>query len=472
MLQRFLFTQKRHLDSNLSKFQRKLAQRPSARRVSAQPSVQTPSPHRHAGRQPGLLPPHSIDNLTSWAADATPFPEFVPIIDAFACNDPLDNMISCVKSSPSLIPLFQDRTKLRAVAVNLAQSAAPHRSIDILELAHHVGHTPKHGAYEAVAYYFASNKHWDLVLICASLGIKRVGKPTARLLNWRARALLELQQYGLLQDVLGDFDNAKLSPTDRTYQIVLTGCFQNYDMEGAKRCIHRMQETFSLQTLTLVGRFHRHFGVNRKVRQTALDTLPDLSPSLAVIVLNDIIQSALDLTDIPTSLELLTLFEQSHVEDIISVLKATHDPRTQISPDMHLPDIAAGLKPDTRTFAIVMNYLIRRSNFQRAINLGEAALLKGLPATEDIFTSFVHAFFLQNRGNIAVEMTPRISSKPMPVEFGVLLARKARKVEPAHNSKYFQRSVDNADFQCTATWCATTPRPPPRTYNLCHHACE
>ena len=431
MLQRFFFTQKPHLDSNLSKLQRKLAFGRSARRVSAQPSLQTPSAQNHARRHSRPISPHSVDNLTSWAADAAPFPEFAPIIDAFACNDPLNNMIQFVKGSASLLPFFQDPTKLRDVAVNLAQSAAPHRSIDILELAHKVGHTVKHGAYEAVAHQLSFNKNWDLVLICASLGIEHVGKPTARLLNWRARALLELQQYGLLQDVLGDFESAKLSPTDRTYQIVLTGCLQNYDMEGAKCCIRRMQETHSFQahqTLTLIGRFHRHFGVDHKVRQNTLDSLPELSPSVAVIVLNNIIQSALDMKDIPLSLDLLTLFEQSYVEDITSVLEATRNLSTQVLPRVHLPEIPSRLKPDTRTFAIVMNYLIRHSNFQRAITLGKAALLKGLPATEDIITSFVHAFFLQNRGNIAIKMIARIS-KPMSVEFGLLLARKAPKVK-------------------------------------------
>jgi pentatricopeptide repeat protein len=427
MLQRFFFTQ---LDNNLSKLQRNLAFGRGARRASTQPSLQTLPTKNHARSHTRS---HAVGGLTSWAADATPFPEFGPIIDAFACNDPLDNMIQCVKSSPSLLPFFQDSKKLRDVAVNLAQSAAPHRSIDMLELAHEVGHTVKHGAYEAVAHHLASSKHWDLVLVCTSLGIKHVGQPTARLLDRRARALLELQQYGLLQDVLSDFDNAKLSPTDRTYQIVLTGCLQNYDMEGAMRCIRRMQQTQSLQTyqtLTLIGRFHRHFGLDRKVRQHTLDSLPDLSPSLAVVVLNNIIQSALDVKDIPISLDLLTLFEQTYVEDIISVLEATRDPRTRAFPEVNLPNIPSGLKPDTRTYAIVMNFLIRHSNFQRAINLGRAALLKGLPATEDITTSLIHAFFLQNCGNIAIKMVAKISCKPMPVEFGLLLARKAPMVEP------------------------------------------
>jgi pentatricopeptide repeat protein len=434
MLQKFISPQKRHLEYSLPKFQRNLALglRYHARHASAQ-LLQRPSIQKHAGIQPGPSPRHSVDSLTSWAAGATPFPELAPIINAFASNDTFDSIIQCVKSSPPLLSFFQDRNKMRDVAVNLAQSSKPHRSIDILELAHKVGHTLKPGAYEAVAFHLSSSKkNWELVLIAASLGIKHLAKPTARLLNWRARALLELQQYGLLQDILGDFDNAKLSPTDRTYQIVLAGCLQNHDMEGAKRCIRRMQQTGSPQTprtLSLIGQFHRHFGVDRKVRQDTLDTLPNLSPRLAVVVLNTVIQSALDVKDVATALDLLTLFEQSYVEDIISVLEASHEPMTQILPKVHLPKIHGGFKPDTRTFAIVMNYHIRLFNFQRAVDLGEAALTKGYPATEDIVTSFVHAFFLQNRGNPAVEMIRRISSKPLPVEFGMLMARKERKVD-------------------------------------------
>ena len=433
MLQRFILSQKRHLEYNLPKFQRKFAFRLSyhARRASALPALQSVSTQNYSGVRPGLISP-SVDNVTSWTRDTTSFPEISPIIDAFAGNHSFDNIIRCVKSSPTLLSFFEDRKKLQQVAVNLAQSTAPHRTIDILELAHKVGHTLKHGAYEAIAFHLASSKHWDLVLLSSSLGIKHMGKPTTRLLNWRARALLELQQYGLLQDVLGDFDSAKLAPTDRTYQIVLAGCLQNHDMEGAKHCIHRMQETGSAQAyqiLSLIGRFHRQFGVDHKVRQYALDTVPNLSPSLAVTVVNNIIQSALDMKDVRTTLDLLTLFEQSDVEGIISDLEGTHDPTVEILPGVYLPDIPGGLKADTRTFAVVMNYHIRRSNFQRAIDLGQAALLKGLPATEDLITSFVHAFFLQNRGNIAIDMISRISRKPMRDEFDVLMARRALNVD-------------------------------------------
>lgn len=425
MLQRFVSTQKRRLVCNLPKFQRKLAQTPSHRaRHATALAIQKSAPYTH---------PHSVDNLKSWTADATPFPELTPIIDAFASNDSLETIAQFVKNSSSLLSFFQDRKKMRDVAVNLAQSTAPHRSIDILELANRVGLTLKQGAYEAVAFHLASSKNWDLVLISATLGVKHVGKPTVRLLDWRARALMELQHYGLVQDVFLDFDSAKLSPSDRTYQLVLAGCLHNHDMEGAKRCIRRVQEAGSHQTnglIRLIGQFHRHFGIDSKVRQHALDTLPDLSPTLAVVVLNNIIQSALDANDVSTTLVLLTLFEWPCVQDIISALAATQDPKAQISPSPQvlLPDVPKGLKPDTRTFAIAMNYHIRRSNFQRAIGLGESALLNGVPATEDIITPFVHAFFLQNRGNIAVEMLARMSSKSMPVEFGVLLAHTEPKI--------------------------------------------
>jgi len=417
MLQRSLCA---HLDCHLSSLHRKLVFGLTARRASA---------HNHARPLVALRP---TDNLTSWTADTTPFPEFAPVIDAFVSNDPLDQMILLVKNSPSLLPLFQDRKKIQGVATNLAQSAEPYRSIDILELAHKVGHTGKHGAYEAVAHHLASTKDWRLVLLCVSLGIDHLGTPTTRLLNWRARALLELQQFGLLQGILDGFDSAELSPTARTYEIVLTGCLQNHDLDGAKHCIRRMQESLSLhttRTLSLISQFHRHFGIDRKVRQDALDSLPQLSTSSAVKLLNNIIQSALDVKDVPICLDLLTLFEQSYVQEIITVLEVTHDTRAQkASPEVDLPEIPVDLKPDTRTFAIIMNYLIRRSNYQLAINIGEVALRKRLPPTEDIITSFVHAFFLQNCGNVALRMLSRIS-KPMKYEFGELHVRGAPKVD-------------------------------------------
>lgn len=324
---------------------------------------------------------------------------------------------------------------MRDVAIHLAQSSTPHRCIDILELAHQVGCTSKHGAYEAVTFHLALAQNWELVLIVVSTYIQHIGKPTVRLLNWRARALMELQQYGLLQDVLEDFDAAGLTPTYRTYYFVLTGCLRNYDLEGAKHCIRRINEAgFALEDkiLTLIGSFHRHFGVDLEVRRNALDNLPNLSPKMAVVVLNNIIQSSLDMQDVPTAFKLLSLFDRSSVQDIVTVLTSTFARPADIFPsELQLPVLpCGGLQPDTETFVIFMNHQIRCSNYQRTITLGEIALEKGLPSNANITTALVHAFFLQDRGNIAIGMIARLSKKSMPAEFATLMARTAPVVCP------------------------------------------
>lgn len=436
MLQRFAFAQKRPLNLALGRCSHLTYSSTSCNGLrhfaSAQHAPRNISPPNSLIQPSDASNLQSTDTLASWTTLATPFPEFAPIITALACDDPFDNILRFVKNSPPIRSLFHDRNKMRDVAVNLAQSSAPHRCIDILQLSHHIGHTLKHGAYEAVAFHLATNLHWRLVLVVASIGIQHV-HPTVRLLNWRARALFELQEYNLLQHVLHEFDSAKLSPSDRTYSVLLAGCLHNHDLEGARRCIRRMQEAgFPVKgrTLALIGSFHRHFGVDLKVQQASLDGLSDLSPDFAVAVLNSIIQSALDMQDVPTTLKLLTLFKAHSVREITCTLTC-HERLPGLSPQhLWLPKLPGdGLQPNTQTFTIFMNYLIRSSNYQRAIDLGQAALTRGFPATVDIATSLVHAFFLQNRGNVAIEMIARLSSQPIPTEFYLLMARTAPVVD-------------------------------------------
>ncbi|KAF9532032.1 hypothetical protein CPB83DRAFT_808304 [Crepidotus variabilis] len=437
MLQRSVIIQKRPLEWTFGRCkrladnqafqihqgQRSLASARHARNDS--PQIPTQLNYGTHQRTVNPISQQTSNKLATWTALSSPFPEFAPVMHALTLNDPFERVVETVRSSPQLLDIFSDRTQLREVATALAKSSDPRRCIEVLDLAHHVGHTLKHGAYEAIALTLSSIHNWELVLWVATSGIQHVGRATVRLLNWRARALLELQQYGLLRKVLYEFQAASITPTVRTFQIVLSGCLRNHDLEGATSCLQRMEEAgipLDDHTQSLVASFYQHFGFDSPLCQNALDNLLKLDAPARSPVVNNFILSALNADDMYTALKLLTLFDPSSVEGILSNFPKSD--RRYPPYEIRLPDLKGTLlEPTVQTFVTCMNYQIRSGNYQRAINIAEASQSRDLPATTDLVTSLVHAYFLQNRGNIGVEIVSQLSNQNSTKAFAALRSR-------------------------------------------------
>lgn len=404
MLRRSVLVQKRHLEATTSKCRRLTHQLvyKSGRRA------QLPTKFLRSPVSTDLFKPSDTSRTNS--VPNTPFqhslallapPEFDLVVDALDSNQPTEQILQLVKQSSLLVELFSRPQKIRTIATELARSQNPRRSIQILHVAHLLGYTLYASAYESVAFHVAQGRRWDVVLAVVGAAKDHIPHITLKLLNWRARALMETQQYFLLRQILQEFQAAGIPPTQLTCHIILSGFMRNNDMEGAKSWLQEMQRSgipIDSTTHTLINS-HRNFNADPEVRQNALTSLPSLPLPARTNVVNRLIKSALDEDNLTSALQYLSLFQTGSV-DVINSIFLSHSgmAETPATPS------SMNMKPNSDTFAVCMNYFIKKSNIEPAIRLGAEPFSVGIPPTPGLVTSFIHAYFLDGRGDTAVNM--------------------------------------------------------------------
>ena len=218
-----------------------------------------------------------IDNLTKFKGDK-------------------DKLLSYVQSVPRLNSLFdrlRDPNQVRDLAIELSKTPTPYRAMRLIDIANILGTSLKQNAYEGVAHRYAQKREWFLMLSLVAMGLRWTGRSTTRLLNWKARALVETSRFGLLDGVLEQFRNAGLKPNARTFQLLITGHVRNKDLTKARSCIALMEEYgFEVDgsTHALIASTYRQLGPDQGVQRAALDGLRDLDDKQATAALNSLIQ--------------------------------------------------------------------------------------------------------------------------------------------------------------------------------------
>lgn len=417
MLRRALFAQKRHLESTIAKciclpLNATFNPTPGSRFASQSPM---PNLSRDISK-PTAGNPQNLEYTTNLQRyyTHTPTPrDFIRVMTALASHQPLEKILRFIRKSPSLVHFFSNRRAVREIAKELAQSPKPHHSIEILNLAYHLGHTLNPSAYESVAFHLAQSRSWDMILGVVGAARKHVGHTTLRLLNWRALALMESQRYSSLRRILNEFEAADIIPIRRTYHIMLSGCLRNQDMAGAKDTLQDMREagiSMDATTHALISNSYRKFGVDPQIRYNALASLPNLVPHMRTSVINNMIQSALDTDDMSATFHLLSIFRDKNIYSTLSLASAkfTFDRVQPNSFDMPpLPNL--DMKPNSDTFAFFMNYCVRNLDSEGSLRVAKQSILLGLPPSPNLVTSLVHTYFLQGRGDNAIHMLSRLS---------------------------------------------------------------
>lgn len=293
--------------------------------------------------------------------------ELLAAIDTlFTRNMDLEAALSYLHKTPSsavLLDQLQHRDHARVLAENLAATRVPQRALRTLDVAHNLGIQFKQNAYECVAHQLAEGDYWDLVLAVVKLGKRHTGRTTVRLLNWRARALIEISHFGLLRGVLGEFRDEELQPNKRTFHLLLSGHIRNRDLGKAKECMNQMKEAgfpVDASTHALIVSVYRSLGPDAAVQQKAFDALPELGERDATIVLNSLIQFSLDANDLTEALRYLSMFDPLHDGAFQS---------ESSSDDAH--DSVRQLSTDAATFTMLINYVSQDGDPSRIASITE-----------------------------------------------------------------------------------------------------
>lgn len=389
MLQWSVFSQKRLLERSLSRCG-PIIQYSTLTTPAKSPLLpQNPKPAQHQN------------------TEASTLPSFVSSLSTFT----LHQLLRSIKASPSLSSLFSDRKTFRDFVESLAQSKNPEYSLKVIDLADDLGLKLCQNVYECAVYRLAALNEWNIILQIVDARKRHTGHVTSRLLNWRARALVETQNYSHLRQILDEFRRENQVPSRRTFHLMLSGYLRNHDLEGARACLQSMTDTGftpDASTDALISKFYRPFAVDFRVRRRALASLPALRPLASATVLNNLIQAALDSHDVPSILHLLASFDQASVKIIQSLISADLGFHTQTllnKVSLHdLPPLAYGIKPNTATFEIFINDRAKKADLPGAIRLFKEMASLGVSTTPAAIAALVHAYFAAGQGNTAIRI--------------------------------------------------------------------
>lgn len=282
----------------------------------------------------------------------------------------LNDLRAFVENSEVLSHL-EDKKKASSLAVLMVNTGVPQRACRVLLLAHAFGCTFKQSVYESVAYQLSQTGQWAFMPALVALGRRQTGRTTTRLLNWRARALVEISHFGLLDRVLDQFEEAQVQPNRQTYHVLVSGHLRNRDLGKVKECLGWMEEAgfpMDASTHALLVSNYRALGPDPTVRKQAMNSMQELGERNATAVVNSLIQLSLDTGDVRNALKYLSLFDTPYPNS--SGTREHGDRTLERGGERETPaDPPSGgpiLSPDIATFTMLTNYAARMRNLPLA----------------------------------------------------------------------------------------------------------
>jgi pentatricopeptide repeat protein len=316
-----------------------------------------------------------------------------------------------VRESVILSEYFLDRDKVRKVAETMAQTQYPQRALQTLLLAHKLGCPSKQNAYECVAFHLAEAGHWHLVSAVVFTGMRLSGRTTVRLLNWRARALVETTQFASLEKVTKEFERWNLKPNRATFHLLISGHIRNRDLSKAKKYVETMEKSgFPVDSSThaLIVSVYRSLGPDIQVQTRAFEALRDVGGRTATTLLNGLMQLRIDAHDFPGVLQVLSYFDQHHIAASIA-----SDPGEDITPggggnspltQALLVSSLSNTKLDVATFSMLINYLMARGDAPRALTVFRSMVAIGVQPDNGVIASLVRLYFSMDDEATAVRI--------------------------------------------------------------------
>lgn len=266
-----------------------------------------------------VTPDYTADPPENWLAliDALASPsvskeEALERLDRFASEEGRCEYMICLSN----------RWHTARLALRLAESSQAERSVKLLRVCHKLGMRMKFRTYEDIAHRLANREHWSLIPSVAALARLHSGRSSAVLLNWRARAYIEMRHYVLLGDTLEEFRRHDIKPNRRTFHLLITGHIRNRDLGKARYYLQKMEEAgyvVDASTYAAVVSVYRSLGPDPVVCDQALEALQNVSARAATRILNSLMQFAIDAGDVHGVARVMSLFDQesSGVQSII-----------------------------------------------------------------------------------------------------------------------------------------------------------
>ncbi|CCL98988.1 uncharacterized protein FIBRA_00996 [Fibroporia radiculosa] len=352
-------------------------------------------------------------------------PPFTPVVDMLFRRLALKHRLFQVSiDSGELAQLAEyvgDRTRAGELAMLMADSSVPMRALQVCILAHKLGCTLKQSVYEGLAYRFASKHLWVLVRSTVELGKGQTGRTTIRLLNWRVRALIETNEYASLDNVIEQVKKENLLPNRRTYHLLVSGYLRNRDLLRAQCCLASMERAgfpMDVTTHALIVSSYRSLGPDPAVKAKALEVLREADPRSSTLILNGLIQLALDANNMPEAFQYLSMYDRHPTEAEGLVGRASDI--TQQGGDLSMTKLGSnGSSPppscfpaaqDAMTFTMLINHLAKEADLDRILQVLQRMQSAGISPDGSTAAALVRAYFISRKPDVAVQIVANMCS--------------------------------------------------------------
>ncbi|KAI9457727.1 hypothetical protein F5148DRAFT_341273 [Russula earlei] len=326
--------------------------------------------------------------------------------------------VTNILTNPGLLRAFSDSRTASSLAQQMISTARPHTVLLVLAAAHRCGCRLEREVYEAVARRLAEAREWRLIPPLAHLQKRQLGRHTVRLLDWCIRALVETSRFARLDRALGWFEEEGLSPSRRTYHLLLSGHLRNRNIVKAMAVIQQMSKAgFPIDTRTqaTIISAYRTFGPDVVVQTRALDALRDAGAKTSTRILNALLQFSIDAHDIERIISLVRHFDFGTFD--VFQLSLGVDPLRREGEDAVLSDLIRSsscghasrrILPDIATYTILLHYMASKGDSVSAHSLLEQVERSGLTLDSRFIAALIRLYFAIGRPRAAIGVVSSI----------------------------------------------------------------
>ncbi|KAI0094982.1 hypothetical protein BDY19DRAFT_879025 [Irpex rosettiformis] len=393
------------------------------RAVTRQPSTSTYQDHKQQAQRASKLPSQTLQRCLV-ATLPQPEQELVDIVDRLYARRREGENLEKYVESPELLGHLRDRKKATELAALMVNTSVPHRALRVLILAHELGCKFTQSVYERIAYQLAQTRQWSEVPALVSLGQMQSGKTTIRLLNWRTRALVEVAQYRLLDNVLSDFEQAHIQPNRRTFNTLVSGHLRNHDLEKAQDCLEWMQDAgfpMDASTHALLTAGYRSFGPDQRVKERALAHIPKMKAKDGSMVVNSLLQVAVDTDDTAGIRRFVSFFDGPlgvAGREVDSELDFPHTVgvKSQLSNHGRKATRPGGdLYPDIVTFTILVNYGAKAKDYDFAMQMIQRMKSYGIEPDSYFVAALIRLHGFTGHFSVALDISATLCHDDTPL---------------------------------------------------------
>ena len=349
-------------------------------------------------------------NQTTASPNLDSYPQaVVAAIDTFRgdASAPADyKVVKKIKDVPAQSRYFTDRESVNRLIQDVIMTSCPQRALRVLSISHQLGCHFKLSHYEGVAYHLADKRHWSLIPPLVSVAKQHCRRTSVRLLNWKIRALVEIQRYDQLDHVFDEFITEDLRPNRRTFHILISGHLRNRNLNSAKQYMEKMVVTgfpINPSTHAVIVAAYRSLGIDLQVQTRAFEALRDLDGRLSTVVLNSIVQQLLDSGDEEAATQYILAFDlpggHGRGSRATTELVGEHNSVSNPTP-INTPVV----KPDAATFSILLHYVAKEGKLSRVLKLLDHMKCAGVHPDSSIISALIRGYLAAGHGHEAISV--------------------------------------------------------------------